>query len=313
MTRNLMFDVNTYNYYINHFRTDQDFDKDIEYGYGINSATGLDTRQALTYNYSPTEIAKSSTGQTISFHAIEIKTRNELIQSLATSLSIGGKGSYGAFSASASYKRETFNKLTINDYSQYLLINVTVRNPDKYIQDPILSDVAKSIARDFPNIFLSNFGDEFVFKKIYGGELYILFEFQSHSQVEYDRTKTAITAAASYFTAQGNISYTSEYIKQQLSLLTNKKIWLIREGGLKSIPQTEIDQLLKYARVDFIADIATNPLVLGVETKSFKNQFFVETDNVDFKKIRDIQRSMLDAAFEQKNLIYQNIASIIMY
>jgi hypothetical protein len=281
------------------------FDSEMKFGYGVNSATGKEMGPALVYSgFSDTELT-AGTGQIVPVTATIVTNLNDLMKQTQTTASANGKVSYGAFKASAKAGISNFKSLKLTSYSQYLLLQVSVINAPTTIKNRQLTEEAKKLALENPDGFLTSFGDEFVTSQVFGGELYVLFEFNSTSREEKEKATRAIRATASYFSAKATGSYTKERVTELLKQTTEKKVTIIKNGGLAPVPEFDIDVIVAYAR-NFNAEILANPILLSTKTKPFRDEFRTATEKVGFVKIQN-QRNKLDELFELQNKIQQNV------
>lgn len=270
---------------INLYSQDTFFRRDSNFGTGFNTATGVEKGQALTFGSLGNETRFSGSGQSLTFYTVQITSRDNLFNELTTIVSAKGKGSYGAFKASGSFNHSSFRSLSINNYNQYLLVKMFVTNPDESLRSLRLTHEARALADSRPDDFLREFGDEFVARKTTGGQINVLYEFKSHSSSERNKTELAIKALASYFGASGSGKVTRNQVEDRLKEVSELRVWLLRDGGITTIPALTLEELDKYVRESFLPDVRQNPRVIGIHTRKFSDAFASTTAGISFNKI----------------------------
>lgn len=237
-------------------------------GTGFNSAT-LEAKGKVVKFYSDKDLTKAdiASGQRTFYDLDFINSYTDLFKSL--NINVQASLKIGPFKGSAAY--QIYNETKISELNTYLLTKVIVQNPAQILRSKILTDTALQIANSNDDeLFLERFGDEFIYGKITGGELYCLFQFESNSLAEKKAIYTKVSAAYNKFAggAKGNTEWASTL--SEIKNISNIKIRITRSGDNSSIPENNVDSLISYAK-RFPRIVSKNPVVLTLLTEEILN------------------------------------------
>jgi len=212
-------------------------------GRGFNSATNEVKGAAVIYNDESDLTTVSGTDGI--FTEIDLKLISSYDQMKSfMGLNISGNAKYGWLKASA--KVEKFNQIEWNSYSDFLMAKVIVHNPSKILKEANLDTQPLERLNNDVQDFLEFYGDEYISGLKTGGELYVLFQFNSFTREEKSATSTSISLALGSFA--GSAKTTTE-LNQSLSQLTstsNMSKKVIRIGDNSSLNYDDTTELLDY-------------------------------------------------------------------
>lgn len=219
------------------------YDDKYQIGRGFNSSTNEVLAPAVVYNDSSDLTTVSQTEGIFTDVDVKRVTTYDQLKSFMN-LNISGNAKYGWLKVSA--KVEKFKQVEWNSYSDFLAAKVIVYNPSKILKKAILGTAALKRLKNNAQDFLDFYGDQYISGIKTGGELYVLYQFNSFNSKEKDSTSAAINVAVSAFTGSAK---TLVNLKQSLSTLTDKKnlsVRIIRVGDDDSVNVKDPDALLNY-------------------------------------------------------------------
>ncbi|MCF6403170.1 hypothetical protein L3C95_09810 [Chitinophaga filiformis] len=238
-------------------------------GRGYNTVNNEVTGKVVEFaDSNDLKTVSETEGQTTDFDVKVIKSYDQLkkMMDLETNASL----KWGIFKGSAKY--DYYNKVKIDQYTALLLAKVIVKNPTEILKTSCLTMRAQSLIEKSKEEFFDMFGDEYIYGKVSGGELYIFFQFSSNSKEELSKTNAAITASARKMSAGGATSANFKSALEELKSSSELHIKVIREGTIDSIPENDLDSLIRYAaRFPEKVRNSKNPVALEVITEPIKN------------------------------------------
>lgn len=242
------------------FPTNQDL-----VGYGFNSSTLQPTGKVVINDSDLYDTSKfSSSGQEVTKILERITSRSSLYEKLG--IDVKASFSYGAYKGSASL--QMLNESSINSYSDYLFLKVTVINSPLILKESKLTNAAKANAHD-KNLFKERYGNEFFYGKITGGEFVCLFEFTSSSSSSKKSVKAGLDLAVKTMFASGNLSMAMEQLTSKIDERTTTKVKFYRLGDEGKLAADSVEALIKYAN-EFPEKIKNNggkPVVIRLLSK----------------------------------------------
>jgi hypothetical protein len=268
-------------------------------GYGYNSST-LQPLGKVVENDKAYLDTSNFSGQTVT----KILERVTSKSSLYNKLGIDAKASlkYGAFKGSASMS--LLQTSSVNSYSDYLLLKVSVINSPLILRQSILTNYALAVANASKERFKERYGNEFFYGKITGGEMVCLFEFQSNSSTSKKNIKAAVDIAVKTMVAKGSASTAMEKLDSALSETVSTKVYFFRKGDEGQLVSNNIDSIAKYAD-QFPAKVQNNtgkPVVIALLSKPI-----ITVENMPISiKARDY------LAFNKQSYFLDSIASQIL-
>jgi hypothetical protein len=276
-------------------------------GWGYNSAS-LEVLGGQVVKYKTGDLIPSINvgGQYSTFDLKLVSTQSSLKKSL--DISVNASVTYGVFSGSANY--DYYHSTSVSDYSDYLVAKVIVRNPAEYLQNPELTDEALWLAsNNLPN-FIERYGDQYIYGRVTGGAIYVIFKFTSKSSSEQNATRTSVNAAVKSFTNRGKTSASLGESLQSLNVTSELEVKVIRDGDntpFSTRMDILINQLINFPEVvkgrgkPIIVELLTKP-ILGIKN------FPANIKRSDFAVI-DRQQEFFGAAAAKMDLLNQNIGN----
>jgi hypothetical protein len=182
-----------------------------------------------------------ASGQDVKFNLERVDT----VESLQSAIGMSAEASIGIgmFSGDASldYRRT----VSLNSYSTYMLVKVSVLNPTQTIRNPSFNDAARlALAADAVR-FRNLCGNLFVSSLSTGGEFTALISISSRSEQEKRELDTAVSASVGlYGSAKGKFSEAF----RKATTGKHVKVDVLRRGGAGPLPDvSDPEKVLAYA------------------------------------------------------------------
>jgi hypothetical protein len=228
-------------------------------GHGCNPQTGQLLGKAISF--SPAQPIFAGGGQTVTFRMEKITDRESLSKRLSIDASLTLKGVGWGASAEASYMSST----NFNNYYLYMLLSVSVENPEEQISDEVFAEDAINLINSQGwDAFNKVFGKEYIRSFVRGGTYYALFEFKTTDE----QRKQAISASLNVnygivdFKAKFKSTFESSVQK------TTFNIQSFRAGGSGAPISVSIDEMLEEA-INFPETVKKSPVPIRATTQEY--------------------------------------------
>lgn len=204
-------------------------------------------------------------GQKVDASIKVIDSQESLMKSMNLSVNVSVR--YGLASANASF--EMMQESTVNQYSLYVLMTVSVRNPPRYMKNPRLGAQAQGIYARDPEEFRRTFGETYIDEIYSGGDFYGLFTFNTYDERNRTDLKASLDASVGGLFMGGDISASFASTVEEAKRHSSMDIRASMSGGsgLKN-PRT-LDELMQLY-TDFNAKVQTNPVDFRASIKDFQ-------------------------------------------
>jgi hypothetical protein len=208
----------------------------------------------------------------------QIKTKEELSDRIA--MSVSSSGGYGTFSGSA--KASFVREIEWNYNSNYILVEAS-RVTQRQVFAPdnaALKDESLNVLRDSKFRFLESCGNAFTTSVDLGGEIFGLIEIKANTYSEKQRIESSLSASGSFGAGHASGSADYERTIRKLSSTYNVKVEFRHIGGDQvDVPQT-VDSLLDLStRIETLSD--NSPVTLALHTRDYSTVSNYLLDNND--------------------------------
>ena len=220
----------------------REFDQDqgMAYGVSFDSVAG-EVRDDCVVRTTP-EPPSGVAGQEVIFKLRQITSSSALMKELNISASASLRATFGKVSAKASYA----SKQNVNQFSIYLLVQVSVTNPMRRMRDIKLTDEAWDLLeKNGEEQFRERCGDEFLSGITTGGEYLAILQIATKTEKDKEEVSVSVRAkgAGGTWKAGADFKYALETIAQEHEI----EVTSFQQGGdTKTIPDT-VDEIIKRA------------------------------------------------------------------
>ncbi|MGW3381934.1 hypothetical protein ACWDCO_17315 [Streptomyces albogriseolus] len=177
-----------------------------DFGVGVDRLSGTPMNQVVNATPSPPMMAG---GSAQSFTVSRIRSSRDLQNSLGIDI----EASYGcaSFGAGASARFSYVEESRVHSSSLFMTVTATVRHADLSIDNPVLTEPAKSLS-DRQDVFSARFGDVFCRAQKRGGLFVGLMRIETFSATEANRIEGELRGSYGFFSAdlQANFQRTIE-------------------------------------------------------------------------------------------------------
>lgn len=219
-----------------------EINRDIEIGQGIDFLKGVTRGIAIKPGNDIGSISGSE-GQEVTFEYDYIESIKDLYKRLDVSVT----GQYKAMFAQGDAKTKYAKSQSVNAYSLFVFVRVTVRNPLKRLKGRVyLSEEAYNLLKkqNGKERFRKRFGDRFVSGLVTGGEFCCVLTVEMKDESTAESLKSSISAKTGSFSISGEI----EKAVQELSQKSTVKMQCFMQGGVGlKIPDTP-KEIVNFAR-----------------------------------------------------------------
>src|SRR5262245_38823620 len=136
----------------------------MRFGMGVDSQTETPRGEALRYE----RIEGHDGGQTVAAQFVKIESQESLMESMGISVSASVSYMLASVDAKFDFSRQN----AVNDYTVYLLLKASVRNPARSMMAPKLTKQAEDVFNRSPDEFRQIYGDTFIDEIHGGGEFF---------------------------------------------------------------------------------------------------------------------------------------------
>jgi SepF-like predicted cell division protein (DUF552 family) len=212
----------------------REFDQNqgMAYGVGFDSVAG-DVRGDCVLRTEP-ESPVGVSGQEVVFKLRQITSSTELAKELNISASASLKAQFGKVSAKASYASQQ----NINQFSIYLVAQVSVTNPTRRLRDVKLTDEAwRLLEVKGVEEFRERCGDEFLSGITTGGEYLAILQITTRSEEEKQNVSVSVRAKGTGGTWKAGADF--KLALEQISKEHEVEVTSFQQGGdTATIPDT---------------------------------------------------------------------------
>jgi hypothetical protein len=186
--------------------------------------------------------AAQSSAQRTRFSLTKVENYNSLARLTALSASASVNGGVGHASGKASFVEE----INVNDYSIYVLAQVTVLNTSYSMVDMRLNEPGTQLlVMSGPNEFRRSCGDSFVSGYTTGGELFSVIEISTKS--ETDKRELSLSLSGSYGTFAGSGAFREALEKISKTNAVNVHLYRVgASGAIKVTPDEMIQEATSF-------------------------------------------------------------------
>lgn len=238
-------------------------------GRGYNSATFTIKGPVIDRINSDWGSDLNQTGQLMSYDLQHVRS----IQELRTSMGLDASASLKMAGFKGSIKHNYLSSRTFNNFSDFLVASIIVRNPTQYFKEPLLNQEALELAGKNKEAFINAYGNEFTYGLITGGELYVIYRFDSKTSQEQKNTRTEITSVLKKFGVKAKSSITLASSLAEMKQTADLHVKILRVGDDTEIPEDNVDSLLQYMRLfpSIISNKGTKSRVILTLTEPITN------------------------------------------
>jgi len=271
---------------------------DIRLGIGYDSLKN-DTR-ALAVQDDDIYVPPVETAPEVKAEVLKIESLRELREALEISVSASYSGLFSV-SAKVDWSRET----EIKEQYLYLMVTCKVISGTKKLNAPyVLTEKAQAkLSQDPINWvdFRTRYGDTFIETITYGGEFYVLYEFQTRSSSEKTQLMAKLEGSYGAFSASAEVKRRVESIQVD----TKTSVSYFVRGGTGQLPDITPENILD-ALLEFPVAVKLDggaPALLSATYKDFQvvDDFPIVPDIDDSQqayKTLDILSRRIDAALD---------------
>jgi hypothetical protein len=220
------------------------------YGVGFDSVSGVVRGDCVvrTEPESPVGVA----GQEVVFKLRQITSSSELAKELNISASASLRAAFGKVSAKATY----VSQQNINQFSVYLIADVSVTNPTRRMRDIKLTDEAwKLLELKGEDLFRDRCGDEFLSGITTGGEYIAILQITTKTEEERENVSVSVRAKGTggTWSAGADFKFALESISKEYEV----EVTSFQQGGdTTDVPDT-VDEIIERA-VNFPEQVEGN-------------------------------------------------------
>ena len=213
-----------------------------DFGVGIDAVNGSIKGDAVIRT-APEEVSGAE-GQKVLFDMMQVETTEELTEALGASAEVNV--GMGLFNASAQFNFA--QQASVNRYSLYLLVSVSVTNAFRQLRDVRLTQDAVNLwASGNQEEFRDRYGDEYIHGVLSGGILHSVLQIDTESEEESQEISAKLEAG--YGALGMGFSAKAQFNKMMSSVSTSKsiKVHHLQIGGSNTNVGITSDQILDRA------------------------------------------------------------------
>lgn len=227
-----------------------DAESGIDYGVGFD-ALANEVRGDCVIRTTP-KPPDGAGGQEIFFSLDQISDYSSLATAMSISISASLKATFGKGSAKVQFLSEQ----TINQYSIYLLIRVSVKNAPKRMRDvKLTSDAFDLLKSKGSEAFRKRCGDEFIAGLSTGGEFFGIFEIKTEDQTNKQTIEASVRASGALGAWKVGADFKNAI--EKVSRTNQIRAVVLQRGGQNTTLPITVDEMINRA-INFPANVAGN-------------------------------------------------------
>lgn len=249
------------------------YENGLDIGVGLNSVNGQILSNAVSFG--PPTGPEGGGGQIVTKDMIVVNSFEALKESLGIDVSVSAQ--YLMFSASEKFSYAKSS--SFNHTSSFAIARCVVQNPTLSVNDAALKpDAAEFLTEGNIERFKEIFGDCFVRGMISGGELYVVFQFDSDNQSEQEKVSNKFSASFNAIIVGVQIDTDVEWMNAMTSGSTKLALSQFQQGGqgidfaIKSDTSSDPAAFIK-AIIDlmnnFVGAVSANPVPSSVFVQQY--------------------------------------------
>lgn len=283
----------------------------MDYGVGINSLNG-DIKGDAVLRSQPDGVTNTE-GSTQYYSLKRIESAEELEKELAISTEAQAKGGIGFISGSGSTRVDFTRQVSINSYSVFMTLKVTVEKSFRRMRDVSLKPEVSAIAAE-GNIdrFYEMYGDSFVLGVQSGGVFIGIIEIRTSSESEKRKISTEVDLKIGGWLGSLRVSNDVRNEVREFSENRSLRIICFIEGGNSNLSLPGgIDEMFQRA-LDFPSEVEKFGKPYSALVQDYRalnlpspNQIDLDFKNEFLQRIRSQYNALLNI-FNDVNFVLNN-------
>lgn len=204
-------------------------------------------------------------GQQVAATVKMIESQESLMKAL--DLSVNASVRYGVASGDAKFSLAQDS--SVNQYSLYLMLSASVRNPPRYMDNPRLRPDARATYERDPEEFRNTYGDTYIDEIYSGGDFFGLFSFSTFDEQSRTDLKASLDVSVGTFLFSGEISSSFETAIEQAKKKSTMSIVAFMSGGSGLENPSDIEELKRLYRT-FNQRVQEKPVDFKASIKEFR-------------------------------------------